>query len=270
MSTDPVVILTALNVEYEAVRKRLSDPQVYWHPAGTRFETGRLGRHGCRAVLGLVGKGNQPAAVLTERAIAEFAPAAVLFVGVAGTLRPEIELGDVVIASQVHAYHGGTAEDDGLKARPRGWEVSHQAAAGVAQAGHLNRALPVVVVRGISDLADGSKAAADGQNWQARAAAHAAAFADALAQELVVHNRDGRRQQRESGLRTGTAVTFSNIATGNARVGAQFGQVNGTVAVGFDRTGPVEPATELAALRDLLSKAHQDGRLDDATIEDLS
>ena len=78
MSTDLVVILTALNVEYEAVRKRLSDSQTHWHPAGTRFETGRLGRHGCRVALGLVGKGNQPAAVLAERAIAEFTPAASL------------------------------------------------------------------------------------------------------------------------------------------------------------------------------------------------
>jgi adenosylhomocysteine nucleosidase len=315
---DLVVILTALNVEYEAVRRKLSDPRVHWHPAGTRFETGRLGPRGCRAVLGLVGKGNQPAAVLAERAIAEFAPAAVLFAGVAGALSPSVELGDVVVASQVYAYHGATARDDGLKARPRTWEISHHAAqvaqhlirtggwspdprprvhfgpiaagevvqdsrtsgqarwvrqhyndalaiemeaAGVAQAGHLNRALPVVVVRGISDRADGSKSATDRENWQARAAAHAAAFAAALARDLVLHDGADRRHEKE----IGTAATFSNIATGNARVGAQIGQVHGSVTVEADRTGPVSPAAEVASLRDLLREAYRHGRLDAAT-----
>ncbi|MEK8106632.1 5'-methylthioadenosine/S-adenosylhomocysteine nucleosidase [Micromonospora sp. M12] len=171
--------------------------------------------------------------------------------GVAGGLWPNIRLGDVVVASKVYAYHGGTSENDGLKARPKAWEIPHEAdqiahhvarsgrwrdglttephpatvhfgaiaagevvqdsavseqarwirqhyndalaiemeAAGVAQAGHLNRALPVVVVRGISDHADGTKTSTDGHNWQPRAARHAAAFAAALAQELVKNTR---------------------------------------------------------------------------------
>jgi adenosylhomocysteine nucleosidase len=318
MNTDTVVILTALNVEYDAMRARMRKLHVYWHPAGTRFEVGRLDPSGYRAVLGLVGKGNHPAAVLAERAITEFSPAAVVFVGVAGALRPSVELGDVVIASQVYAYHGGRAEDDGLKARPRSWEISHQAgqiaqhlmrtggwamaplpkihfgpiaagevvhdsrsseqagwvrqhysdalaiemeAAGVAQAAHLNRALPVVVVRGISDRADGSKTTTDGEDWQARAAAHAAAFANALAQELVAQCGEAHRQQNEKGLRMGTAATFSNVATGNARVGAQFGQVNGNVTLDVS-SGPVDVAAEIAALRGAVRKAYEDGRLD--------
>jgi nucleoside phosphorylase len=61
---------------------------------------------------------------------------AVLFVGVAGALRDATALGDVVVATHVYAYHGGTSEDDGLKARPRVWEVAH----GIAQlADHLAR-----------------------------------------------------------------------------------------------------------------------------------
>ncbi|GAA2865829.1 hypothetical protein GCM10020220_063950 [Nonomuraea rubra] len=56
--------------------------------------------------------------------------------------------------------------------------------AGVAQAGHLNRALPVVVIRGISDRADGTKEATDREQWQPRAVASAATFAAALAEEL--------------------------------------------------------------------------------------
>lgn len=74
--------------------------------------------------------------MIAERAIQEFSPVAVLFVGVAGALWDATRLGDVVMASHVYAYHGGTSEDDGLKARPRVWEAPH----GISQlASHLAR-----------------------------------------------------------------------------------------------------------------------------------
>jgi adenosylhomocysteine nucleosidase len=127
MNGRTIVILTALNVEYKAVQARLSDTTVQTHPMGTRFEVGRLGDGGCRVALALVGKGNQAAAILTERAVALFAPAAVIFVGVAGALQPHLRLGDVVVASHVYAYHGATSEDGGATARPRTWELAHRA-----------------------------------------------------------------------------------------------------------------------------------------------
>ncbi|MEV7216620.1 5'-methylthioadenosine/S-adenosylhomocysteine nucleosidase [Kitasatospora cineracea] len=136
MPKDPVVILTALNLEYQAVRQRLVDPQVHRHERGTRFEVGTVRGTSCRVALGLTSKGNQSAAVIAERAVQEFSPAAVLFVGVAGALWDTTGLGDVVVASHVYAYHGGTSEDDGLKARPRVWEAPH----GISQlASHLAR-----------------------------------------------------------------------------------------------------------------------------------
>ncbi|WP_434742234.1 purine phosphorylase [Micromonospora sp. SH-82] len=326
MSSEVVVILTALNLEYAAVRERLTDLRVHRHPAGTRFEVGRLGHRGCRVALGLVGKGNNPAAVLAERAMAEFSPAAVLFVGVAGALWPDIGLGDVVVASKVYAYHGGTGEDDGLKARPHAWEIAHGAgqlaqhlsrtgdwarglgpgdvpqvhfgaiaagevvqdsavsdqarwlrqhyndalaiemeAAGVAQAAHLNRALPVVVVRGISDRADGTKTSTDGQNWQSRAVAHAAAFAVALAQELADDaTTENPAPLRRDGRNTG--MTTYNTANGNARIGVQAGQIHGNVTVGAEpRDRPVDLAAALAELRSQLKQAHRDGHLDEVT-----
>jgi adenosylhomocysteine nucleosidase len=127
MNDKTIVILTAMNVEYKAVQARLSGITVQTHPMGTRFEVGRLEDRGCRVALALVGKGNQAAAVLTERAVALFAPAAVIFVGVAGALQPHLRLGDVVVASHVYAYHGATSEDDGSTARPRTWELAHRA-----------------------------------------------------------------------------------------------------------------------------------------------
>ncbi|WP_446210894.1 5'-methylthioadenosine/S-adenosylhomocysteine nucleosidase family protein [Micromonospora sp. IBSANI012] len=326
MNSSLVVILTALNLEYEAVWEKLTDLRVHRHPAGTRFEVGRLGRSGCRVALGLVGKGNHPAAVLAERAIAKFTPAAVLFVGVAGGLWPNIRLGDVVVATKIYAYHGGTSEDDGLKARPKAWEIPHgpsqiahhlarrgdwalglsagnppavhfgpiaageivqdsavseqarwvrdhyndavaieMEAAGVAQAGHLNHALPVVVVRGISDRADGSKTITDGENWQPRAVAHAAAFATALAQELIAEGAADRPSLAGKGGSESMSMTNRNIATGNARVGVQAGQIYGNVTVGPDGDRPVDLTAGIAELRDRVRKAHRDGQLDEET-----
>jgi adenosylhomocysteine nucleosidase len=285
MTEGIVVILTALTLEYDAVRVRLTDLHLHRHPAGTRFEVGRPGNGPGRAALALVGKGNQPAAVLTERAIAEFAPVAVLFVGVAGALRQSLPLGDVVVATHVYAYHGGTSEDGGLRARPRVWEAPHATdqlarhvdragawrrdlppgadpgvhfgpiaagevvqnstvsrearwirehyndalaiemeSAGVAQAGHLNQA-PVVIVRGLSDHADGTKRTTDRADWQFRAAAHAAAFATTLAGALI-------SDAAPTGSAAAASDTTVNIATGNAQVGLQAGHIHGDVHLG--------------------------------------
>jgi adenosylhomocysteine nucleosidase len=140
-----LVVLTALDLEYESIRGKLTDVRVQSHRTGTRFEVGRLADRNCRVALALVGKGNHTAAVLAERAISEFDPVALLFVGVAGTLRPSIALGDIVVATHVYAYHGGTSQDDGLKARPRVWEVSHRAqqiAQHLKRTGEWTRQLP--------------------------------------------------------------------------------------------------------------------------------
>lgn len=326
MNSNLVVILTALNLEYEAVRERLTDLRLHRHSAGTRFEVGHVGRTGCQVALALVGKGNHPAAVLAERAMAEFSPAAVLFCGVAGGLWPTTKLADVVVATKIYAYHGGTSEDDGLKARPKAWEIPHEAdqiaqhlarngewsrqlptgrtpsvhfgpiaageivqdsamsdqarwvrqhyndavaiemeGAGVAQAGHLNRALPVVVVRGISDRADGSKTTTDSENWQPRAAANAAAFAVALAAELVTESAVGRPPTTGRGASMQTDMAFQNIATGNARVGVQAGQIHGNVTVGSGPDLQFDLVASLTDLRDRLKRAHRDGQLDEET-----
>ncbi|MFF4594166.1 purine phosphorylase [Amycolatopsis sp. NPDC001319] len=136
MTDDLVVMLTAFNTEYKAVHKWLTDVTLHRHDRGTRFEIGTIRGTSCRVALGLTGKGPQSAAVLAERAIQEFSPAALMFVGVAGALW-DTPPGDVVVATHVYAYHGGTSEDDGLKARPRVWETDH----GVSQiAQHIARA----------------------------------------------------------------------------------------------------------------------------------
>ena len=326
MNRNPVVILTALDLEYQAIREKLVNVRLHRHQQGTRFEVGRLADGRCRIALAHVGKGNQSAAVLAERAIAAFNPAALLFVGVAGALRSHIALGDVVVATHIYAYHGGTSQDDGFKSRPRSWETSHSAdqiarhihrsgswaqdlettpavhfgpiaagevvlnstdsaharwiddkyndahaiemeGAGVAQAGHLNGKLPVVVVRGISDRADGTKEVSDRDQWQPRAVANAAAFAAALAEELAAEDRLEGESVAGEPMRSPTMHENRNIATGNARVGVQAGTVYGGIRVGAEPNQPADLKEALAGLRAQLQDARVAGHLDEDTYE---
>jgi len=234
-----VVVLTALELEYAAVRALLRDHRAVQHEAGTVFEVGHRPGGTRPVALAAIGEGNHTAAAVTERAAQMFAPEALLFVGIAGALHGDIALGDVVVATRVYSYHSGAEDVDGFRARPRAWDAPHHLeqlaryvgrsgdwrkslqgkpevhfrpiaagevllnatdsalaaqvrrfagdaaaiemeAAGVARAAHLHRALPALIVRGISDRADGGKLAADRAGVRVEAAAHAAAFAAAL------------------------------------------------------------------------------------------
>lgn len=248
----PVLVLTALDLEYQAVRAHLTGLRVHRHAQGTIFETGHLPGSTGEITIALTGEGNAGAAVLSERAMNMFGPQALLFVGVAGALKDDIDLGDVVVATRIFAYHGSKEEDDGVWTRPRSWEAPHELeqlahfiararswagylpaaaagqlptvhfkpiaagevllasrtsetaqrlhdvfndaaaiemeSAGLSQASQFNRSLPALIIRGISDRADGSKHVLDKAGWQPRAAAHAAAFAVAMAAEIIARD----------------------------------------------------------------------------------
>ena len=79
------VILTALPVEYKAVRNHLIELQEKEHPQGTVYEQGKFVVEGQEWEVGIaeVGAGNTVAAAATERAIAYFQPNILLFVGIA-------------------------------------------------------------------------------------------------------------------------------------------------------------------------------------------
>jgi nucleoside phosphorylase len=251
---DPIVVLTALPVEYTAIRQHVDKLQAWQHPSGTVFEEGVLDGTQVQVVLAMTGEGNNATAVLTERANATYRPRALLFVGVAGALKDDLTLGDVVVATRVHAYHGGKETGEGFLARPRSWDAAHpleqlarhlavigkwtlelptanqdsppkvefrpiaagevvlnsrrsplaaqlhgtyndaaaieMESAGASHAGHLG-ALPVLTIRAISDLADGSKDLADADGSQVRAFGYAAAFATGLI-KLIAETRPGQ------------------------------------------------------------------------------
>ena len=105
------VILTALPVEYLAVRAQLSDLREDIHPQQTIYERGRFVSLKQNWDIGIVeiGTGNPTAAMETERAIAYFQPDVILFVGVAGGIK-DVEIGDVVAATEVYGYEFGRAK----------------------------------------------------------------------------------------------------------------------------------------------------------------
>jgi nucleoside phosphorylase/tetratricopeptide (TPR) repeat protein len=120
-----VVVLTALELELLAVRNHLTGVQKYWHDKGTPFEVGEL-PGGVRIAICSTSMGNVAAGVLTERAIHMFEPGAVLFVGVAGRLHGDLDLGDLVVGTKIYSYHGGRAGGAGFLARPDAWPAPHE------------------------------------------------------------------------------------------------------------------------------------------------
>ncbi|MFI0808087.1 5'-methylthioadenosine/S-adenosylhomocysteine nucleosidase [Streptomyces echinatus] len=120
-----VLVLTALPLEYTAVRAHVPEREEFVHARGTRVETGRLPDSPWHVAMSELGVGAERAAALTAQLIDWLHPEAVLFVGVAGSLKDDIGVGDVVVGTQVYEIHGGKQAHDGFKVRPRALPGSH-------------------------------------------------------------------------------------------------------------------------------------------------
>jgi nucleoside phosphorylase len=121
-----VLVLTALALEYAAVRAHVEEREEHTHPGdGTIVELGRLPGTPWRIAAAELGEGARNSAALTAPLIGWLHPRAVLFVGVAGSLKDDIDLGDVVVGTKVYAIHGGKQTPEGLLVRPEAWSGSN-------------------------------------------------------------------------------------------------------------------------------------------------
>jgi nucleoside phosphorylase len=104
------VILTALQVEYMAVREHLFDLEELPPYKGKVYEKGVFHGlyHDWEVGIAMVGAGNNICAMETERAINYFSPEVIMFVGVAGGIK-DLKLGDVVAADKAYGYEHGKA-----------------------------------------------------------------------------------------------------------------------------------------------------------------
>lgn len=121
-----IVILTALPLEYLAIRAHLINPKIQVHEKGTHIEEGELPGVPWRVAIAQLGPGNLNAAALTERISSWLRPIAMFFVGIAGSLKDDVNLGDVVVGTIVYAYQGGKQDLDGFKPRSRNWTAPHR------------------------------------------------------------------------------------------------------------------------------------------------
>lgn len=113
------VILTAIPLEYQAVRLHLSNVEELTHPKGNVYERGDFkGLYGDWDIcIAEVGAGNNTCALETERAVNFFNPEVILFVGIAGGIK-DLALGDVVAAEKAYGYEKGKVVTNGFLTRP--------------------------------------------------------------------------------------------------------------------------------------------------------
>lgn len=102
------IILTAIPVEYKAVRLHVTHIRQELHPSGTVYERGNFPFQNpvWDVLIVECGSGNARATAETVRAIEYFKPQVALFVGVAGGLK-DVKLGDVVAATKVYGFESG-------------------------------------------------------------------------------------------------------------------------------------------------------------------
>lgn len=103
-----VIILTAQPEVFNEVCTYLTDRREEVHPEDTIYDRGIYKQSSAtwQVVVAEVGKGNNSAAMETERAINHFKPDIALFVGLAGGLK-EVSVGDVVASTKIYGYESG-------------------------------------------------------------------------------------------------------------------------------------------------------------------
>jgi nucleoside phosphorylase len=119
------VILTALPIEYLAVRTHLTDLREEINSQKTIYERGRFAANGREWEVGIaeLSMGTTNSAAEVVRVIANFKPHVVLFVGVAAGIK-DVALGDVVVSNRIYGYEHNKAEQS-FSPKPEIWLGSY-------------------------------------------------------------------------------------------------------------------------------------------------
>lgn len=117
MTNPEIVVLTALETEFAAVREYLTDVRER-DVNGTLFDVGTFygGQYVWTVAVTQLGAGGERAALQVERARTAFTPTYMVFCGVAGG-RKDVRLGDVVAADVVYDYQTAKEEAEGIRSR---------------------------------------------------------------------------------------------------------------------------------------------------------
>ncbi|MFG2439639.1 SAV_2336 N-terminal domain-related protein, partial [Streptomyces sp. NPDC048508] len=124
--TGTALLLTALPEEYNAVRTHLVNTEEIIHPNGTRVELGQLEDTAWNVALADLDVGTLTNASLTTQIVDWLNPETVLFVGIGGGLKDDIEIGDVVVATKIYTIRSSRQTPEGFETRPEVWSGSHR------------------------------------------------------------------------------------------------------------------------------------------------
>lgn len=117
----PIIVMTALELEREAVEKHLQNTEIIIHPStGTDYTKGNffVDQREYDIIVGRTDQTNVNAALETERALELFDPEYIFFVGIAGGLK-DVVVGDIVIGADVYGFERGKSEENNFKPRPK-------------------------------------------------------------------------------------------------------------------------------------------------------
>jgi nucleoside phosphorylase len=121
-----VAVVTAQPLEYESMRSHLTDLAEQRLDDAVSAELGDLPDSPWQVALTEAGPPARTAAVIVESVVHWLRPDALLFVGVAGGLNSQVDVGDVVVATRIYAFQGGKETPEGFYARPQSWHPSHR------------------------------------------------------------------------------------------------------------------------------------------------
>lgn len=121
-----VVILASLSVEYDAIRARITDVEELTYPGDIRVERGQLPGTPWHVALIRPSGRMRVTAALIERLHTWLSPQALFFVGIAGALKSDTEIGDVVVATHVYSIHDAVPTAQGTFTQSEAWRLTHR------------------------------------------------------------------------------------------------------------------------------------------------